>query len=92
MRAAFLIALAILLAMMLKNWMNQRSSYTAGADWAVYGTMGCGWTRKQLEDMDSKGIKYNFIDCDKQDCPGMDAFPTVKSLKDGKVTVGFTSL
>jgi len=90
MRAALLVVLVILIAMLL---LNQKSVHStgAGAEWAVYGTMGCGWTRKQLEDMDSKGIKYNFIDCDKEECPGMTAFPTLKSLKNGNMSVGFKS-
>jgi hypothetical protein len=82
--------LALLLILFLLN--RKPASSGEPTEWAVYGTMGCGWTRKQLEDMDSKGIKYNFIDCDKEECAGMEAFPTVKSLKTGKVNVGFISL
>jgi hypothetical protein len=59
-----------------------------GKDWTVYGTMGCGWTRKQLEHMKSKGIAHTFVDCDKGGCDGMEAFPTLKSPK-GETTVGF---
>ena len=61
----------------------------AKGGWTVYGTMGCGWTRKQLDHMKSKGIPHTFVDCDKEGaCPGMDAFPTMKSPKGEKV-VGF---
>ena len=59
-----------------------------GGDWTVYGTMGCGWTRKQLDHMKSKGISHTFVDCDKGGCDGMDAFPTLKSPK-GETTVGY---
>lgn len=60
-----------------------------GGDWTVYGTMGCGWTRKQLEHMKKKGISHTFVDCDKEGaCPGMDAFPTMKS-PNGEKVVGF---
>ena len=59
-----------------------------GKDWTVYGTMGCGWTRKQLDHMKSKGISHTFVDCDKGGCDGMDAFPTLKSPQ-GETTVGF---
>lgn len=92
MRVVFLIVLAIFLVLIFNNYLNQEPKKSAEAKWAVYGTMGCGWTRKQLEDMDSKGISYNFIDCDKEDCAGMDAFPTVKSLTNGRINVGFISL
>ena len=57
-------------------------------DWTVYGTMGCGWTRKQLEHMESKGVSHTCVDCDKGECPGMDAFPTLVH-KDGEKIVGF---
>ena len=36
--------------------------------WTVYGTMGCGWTRKQLKHMKDNNISHEFIDCDKKDC------------------------
>ena len=61
----------------------------AGAGkWTVYGTMGCGWTRKQLEYMDEKGIPHTFVDCDKETCGDMTAFPTLVG-PDGTKSVGF---
>ena len=58
-------------------------------DWTVYGTMGCGWTRKQLEHMKKKRVSHTFVDCDKDGaCPGMDAFPTMVH-KNGEKVVGF---
>ena len=61
----------------------------AKGGWTVYGTKGCSWTLKQLDHMKSKGIPHTFVDCDKEGaCPGMDAFPTMKSPKGEKV-VGF---
>lgn len=56
--------------------------------WTVYGTMGCGWTRKQLEYMKTKGLPHTFVDCDKNECANMDAFPTTK-LPNGKIVVGY---
>jgi hypothetical protein len=56
--------------------------------WTVYGTNGCGWTRKQIEVMKSKQIPYTFVDCDKEDCKGAEAFPTLVDSS-GKKTVGF---
>ena len=58
--------------------------------WTVYGTNGCGWTRKQLEVMDSKGVSYKFINCDSENCDGVSAFPTLVD-PNGKKTVGFSS-
>lgn len=58
-------------------------------DWTVYGTMGCGWTRKQLDYLKSKGVAHTFVNCDKEGaCPGMTAFPTMVH-KNGEKVVGF---
>lgn len=62
-----------------------------GNKWTVYGTMGCGWTRKQLEDMKAKNINHTFIDCDNGNCNGIDAFPTLVD-SNGDKHVGFKSL
>lgn len=57
-------------------------------NWTVYGTMGCGWTRKQLKHMKSNNISHKFIDCDKEDCGDVNAYPTLKDAN-GKMTEGF---
>ena len=62
-----------------------------GGGWTVYGSNNCGWTRKQVSEMDSKNVKYTFVDCDTQDCAGIPAFPTLKN-DDGTVKVGFTPM
>jgi hypothetical protein len=64
------------------------STDTTTGEWTVYGTQGCGWTRKQLEVMESKKIPHKFIDCDKEDCGSVSAFPTLLD-PNGATTVGF---
>ena len=61
---------------------------TGGEGWTVYGTMGCGWTRKQLDYMKNKSIPHVFVDCDKDDCGKMDGFPTLKDPA-GNMSTGF---
>lgn len=61
---------------------------TGGAKYTIYGTMGCGWTRKQLDYMKKSGKPYTFVDCDKGGCDGMKAFPTTVEPS-GKKTVGY---
>tara|TARA_B110000261_G_scaffold128218_1_gene143501 strand:+ start:97 stop:360 length:264 start_codon:yes stop_codon:yes gene_type:complete len=56
--------------------------------YTIYGTMGCGWTRKQLEYMEKSGKPFTFVDCDKGECAGMTAFPTTVDPS-GKKTVGY---
>lgn len=59
--------------------------------WTVYGSDNCGWTLKQLAVFDSKGIPYNYVNCDKGDCSGTTAFPTLVD-PNGVKTVGFNGL
>ena len=61
---------------------------SAGGEWTVYGSMGCGWTRKQLDYFKDAGMSFTFVDCDSEDCPGIDAFPTTVDAS-GEETVGF---
>ena len=86
-----------LIILFLLNHVLTRKTGTAGAagaapgKWTVYGTMGCGWTRKQLELMDGKGVPYTFVDCDSDNCPGVNGFPTLVDPK-GNKTTGFNTL
>lgn len=88
--------LALIILYLLNNVLTKKTgaSKTAGAapgKWTVYGTMGCGWTRKQLELMDGKGVPYTFVDCDSDNCPGVNGFPTLVDPK-GNKTTGFNNL
>ena len=62
-----------------------------GKKWAVFGTMGCGWTRKQLDYMKKNGKPHTFVDCDKEDCEGMNGYPTLVS-PEGEKTVGYSEV
>jgi hypothetical protein len=62
-----------------------------GKKWTVFGTMGCGWTRKQLDYMKKNGKPHTFVDCDKEDCKGMNGYPTLVS-PDGEKTVGYNEV
>ena len=61
-----------------------------GGKWKVYGSMGCGWTKKQLNHLKSKGVSHTFIDCTKQNCNGVDAFPTMIHSQSGEKIVGYS--
>ena len=86
------IVLILIILYFVNKVLTAKSTYT-GEDgkWTVYGTNGCGWTRKQLELMDSKNIPYTFVDCDSENCNGMDAYPTLIDPS-GKKHVGFNTL
>jgi hypothetical protein len=81
----------ILLVLFLLNSVLTRGSKgspVSSGEWTVYGTKGCGWTRKQLELMESKKVPHKFVDCDKEDCKGAEAFPTLVDPS-GTKSVGF---
>jgi hypothetical protein len=59
--------------------------------WTVYGNNHCGWTRKQKDMMDSKGIPYKYVDCEVENCPGITGYPTLTN-DDGEVKVGYTPM
>jgi hypothetical protein len=65
-------------------------SSSQGGNWKVYGSMGCGWTKKQLNHLKSKGVSHTFIDCTKQNCNGVDAFPTMIHSQSGEKIVGYS--
>ena len=77
--AVIVIAIIVLVTMMNKS---SSSNYT------VYGTKGCPWCRKQIEYFEKTGTSFKFVDCNKQSCKGMDAFPTIISPS-GEKSVGY---
>jgi len=82
------IALIIVNAYTLINTGKPSVTQDGEEGWTVYGTMGCGWTRKQLDHMKNVNKPFTFIDCDKENCDGMDAFPTLISPS-GEKHVGY---
>jgi len=60
----------------------------------IYGSMSCGWTKKQLKYMDDKGSDYEYVDCakDRGACPKeVTGFPTIKHC-DGSLKPGYQEL
>ena len=94
-RWAIAVAVAfVVLCLVYMSLNSMAKSKKAGAEkpeWTVYGSKNCGWTMKQLEHMDSKGIAYTFVDCDSQECTGIQGFPTLTN-DTKEVKVGFTPM
>jgi hypothetical protein len=67
----------------------KKPSYPVDGKWKVYGSMKCGWTKKQLDQFKSKGINHVFVDCDKEKCDFV-AFPTLVHSQSGEKIVGYT--
>ena len=58
----------------------------------VYGTEWCGYTTKQRKHLDGKygAGSHEFVDCDKGNCPGVEAFPVTKTPS-GEMVSGFNT-
>ena len=71
---------------------SAKKAEPAPTEYIVYGSMQCGYTVKQLEYLEKKGISFTFMDCAKGQCPAsVKAFPTI--LKpDGTTVRGYTEL
>jgi len=94
----WLLALLILIDLLILSQTGKRrldvtvsASVSNGEQWTIYGTMGCGWTRKQLDYMKKNGKSFKFVDCDKEGCSGMEAFPTLVS-PNGEQIVGYNEI
>jgi len=87
----WLLALLIIVNLYILSQTGKRATVSNGEEWTVYGTMGCGWTRKQLEYMEKNGKPFKFVDCEKEGCSGMDAFPTIIH-PNGEKTVGYSEI
>jgi len=74
-----MLAFAVLIVVAIYVLSRVPTRIPKGKPWTIYGTMGCGWTRKQLDYMKRTGKPFTFIDCDKNGCEGMEAFPTLVS-------------
>jgi uncharacterized membrane protein YqjE len=63
-----------------------------GDEYVVLGSMGCGWTRKQVDYMKKNSISHEFVDCDKEPerCKAaeVEAFPTLIH-PNGEKTTGY---
>ena len=56
----------------------------------VYGTHGCGWTKKQLKNLRDKKVPHVFHDCDTKGCPRfVKGYPTIQK-KNGEIVVGYS--
>ena len=88
-KIVFALVVALIVLYLLNFRLTNNKKQPSSDDWTVYGTMGCGWTRKQLKHMKDNNISHKFIDCDKEDCGDVNAFPTLKDAN-GKMIEGFT--
>jgi len=80
----------VLIVVILWTLFKPKGNGGSNGSWNVYGSMGCGWTKKQIDHLKTKNIDHTFIDCTKQDCNGINAFPTLVHSQSGEKIVGYT--
>jgi len=81
-------AVVAMILYLLNSKLASPSADNGNGTWVVYGTNGCGWTRKQIDYMKNNNIPHKYIECDKEDCKGISAYPTMKSPS-GQTITGF---
>jgi len=81
--------IAVVLLTVFLYFLNRKPAFPADGNWKVYGSMKCGWTKKQLDHFKSKGINHTFVDCDNEECD-FTAFPTLVHSQTGEKIVGYT--
>lgn len=59
--------------------------------WKMYGSTSCSWTNKQIEYMRKHGKQFTFVDCDKDECKGINGYPTLIA-PGGEVHNGYTEI
>ena len=92
MRRSTIIALILVIITITILYQTKKQSPPSGdAEWTVYWTMGCDWTRKQLDYMKKAGKPFRFVDCEKEGCSGMNAFPTLVHSSGEKI-VGYKEI
>ena len=57
----WLLALLIIVNIYLLTQTGKHHVTSNGEKWTIYGTMGCGWTRKQLDYMKKAGSLMNLL-------------------------------
>jgi hypothetical protein len=87
-KTIFFLAVTLAVIYMINSKLTNEAPGEGNGTWAVYGTKSCGWTRKQLEHMEKNKIPHKFIDCDKENCNEISAYPTMKSPS-GETITGF---
>lgn len=90
MIVGIVVAILVVILLMRRSGKSPKAVVKAGTGGAltIYGSMGCGWTKKQLEHCDKKSIPYKFVDCDSDSCPEfVKGYPTMD--KAGEIIEGY---
>jgi len=84
---------AIAIVIVILSSMQRSSRKQSGdVDYIVYGTDWCGYTVKQLKYLDKNGISHKYVNCEKEQCSGIKAFPQMTRTSDGETIRGYNEV
>ncbi len=90
-RVILFVAIAIVIVI-LSSMQRSSRKQSGDVDYIVYGTDWCGYTVKQLKYLDKKGISHKYVNCEKEQCSGIKAFPQMTRTSDGETIRGYNEV
>jgi len=84
---ALVIALLILVIFLLKDILSLRQK-----GWVLYYTPSCPYCVSQLKEFGWKAAALNKVNCEENDCPNVNAYPTWINTKTGGKVEGVVVL
>ena len=90
-RVILFVAIAIVIVI-LSSMQRSSRKQSGDVDYIVYGADWCGYTVKQLKYLDKKGISHKYVNCEKEQCSGIKAFPQMTRTSDGETIRGYNEV
>ena len=88
-KKVILLAAMVVVVVILSSMQRSSRKQSGEVDYIVYGTDWCGYTVKQLKYLDKKGISHKYVNCEKEQCDGIKAFPQMTRTSDGETIRGY---
>ena len=91
-RVILISAVAIAAIVILTQGKRSSRKQSDDVEYIVYGTDWCGYTVKQLKYLNKKGISHKYVNCEKEQCDGIKAFPQMTRTSDGETIRGYSEV
>lgn len=87
-----LLTASVIVVVILSGMQRSSRKQSGDVEYIVYGTDWCGYTVKQLKYLDKKGISHKYVNCEKEQCSGIKAFPQMTRTSDGETIRGYSEV
>ena len=87
-----LLTASVIVVVILSSMQRSSRKQAGDVEYIVYGTDWCGYTVKQLKYLDKKGISHKYVNCEKEQCSGIKAFPQMTRTSDGETIRGYSEV